>query len=340
MNTDDFSYELPPEQIAQRPANPRDSSRLLVLDRTSGAVSHNIFHNLPEFLNTGDVLVFNDTRVLPARLKARKIPTGGQVEILLLKQISSDTWEALAGGKRVKPGMQLEITPTLQAEILEEHSRSRRIVRFSSDIVPLLEDIGEMPLPPYIHEPLQSNDEYQTMFARQNGSAAAPTAGLHFTQPLLEKIRTRGVKLAAVTLHVGLDTFAPVTEQDPQEHTIHTEWCSLSEDTAALLRATRANGGRIFAVGTTTTRVLETAAAHATNPDWITSFTGPTDLFILPGFQFKVVDSLITNFHLPRSTLLMLVSAFAGRERILNTYQLARQMDYRFYSFGDAMLIR
>jgi len=340
MKTDDFFYNLPPEKIAQRPAKPRDSSRLLVLDRTDNTVTHHIFHNLPDLLNPGDVLVFNDTRVLPARLKAHKIPTGGQVEILLLKQITPDTWETLVGGKRVRPGLQLQITSSLQAEVIEHLGRSKRILRFSNDIKPQLDEIGEMPLPPYIHEPLQSKDEYQTLFAKNDGSAAAPTAGLHFTQPLLKKIRDNDVKLAAVTLHVGLDTFAPVTETDPQDHTIHTEWCSISNETVELLRTARANGHRIVAVGTTTTRVLETAAQMTSPPEWIAPFSGPTDLFILPGWDFRVVDSLITNFHLPRSTLLMLVSAFAGRERILATYQMAMEHGYRFYSFGDAMLIR
>ncbi len=339
MKTDDFFYVLPQEQIAQRPAEPRDSSRLLVLDRQSDTLSHQTFRNLPDFLDPGDVLVFNDTRVLPARLKARKIPTGGEVEILLLRQVSHDTWEALVGGKRVLPGLQLQVTESLEAAVVKDLERSKRLIQFSDDIIPQLESIGEMPLPPYIHEPLRSHDEYQTMFARENGSAAAPTAGLHFTPRLLAKIRDRGVQLASITLHVGLDTFAPVTEENPQEHAIHTEWCSLPDQTAHTLRAARAAGNRIIAVGTTTTRVLETAARRAGTAELVEPFSGPTDLYILPGFQFKVVDGLITNFHLPRSTLLMLVSAFAGRERILNTYQAAQKQGYRFYSFGDAMLI-
>lgn len=339
MKTEDFEYHLPPEQIAQRPADPRDSSRLLVLDRGTQKIAHHVFHELPDILNKDDVLVFNDTRVLPARLKARKIPTGGQVEILLLRHVQARTWEAIVGGRRVQPGLQLGITDSVQAEVLENLGRSRRLIRFSAEIITELDDLGEMPLPPYITEPLRSRDEYQTMFARENGSAAAPTAGLHFTPALLDRLSVKGIRLASVTLHVGLDTFAPVPEEDPLEHTIHTEWCSLPEHTAHILRKARAEGRHITAVGTTTTRVLETAAARAPENEWIIPFQGPTDLFILPGHRFQVVDSLITNFHLPRSTLLMLVSAFAGRDQILETYRLAQREGYRFYSFGDAMLI-
>ncbi len=325
--------------IAQRPADPRDASRLLVLDRGSGSLSHHSFRDLIRFLSPGDALVLNQTRVIPARLPARKVPTGGRVELLLLKRLAPQTWETLVGGKGLRPGRKLSLSEGMEGEILEDLGGARRVVRFSKPISPALERIGEMPLPPYIHAPLQRPDEYQTVFARQPGSSAAPTAGLHFTPQLLAQIEANGVEVVKITLHVGLDTFAPVTEDDPQEHPIHREWCQVTLAAAEAINAVRAAGGRIVAVGTTTVRTLETAVVSDVSSQTVTAFEGPTDLYILPGFQFRVVDVMLTNFHLPRSTLLMMVSAFAGRKRVLNAYQIAKDAGYRFYSFGDAMLI-
>ncbi len=339
MRTADFDYDLPPECIAQRPAIPRDSSRLLVLDRQTGEVSHRIFHELPELLAPGDVLVLNHTRVIPARLRARKLPGGGQVEVLLLRRAGPQVWEAWVGGKRLRLGRRLQVVGGPTAEIIEDLGGPRRMVRFEEPITPALDRIGEMPLPPYIKQPLRSPDEYQTVFARVPGSAAAPTAGLHFTAPLLERLRNRGIGMAEVVLHVGLDTFAPVNESRPEDHAIHTEWCQLTAEAAGTINAARARRGRIVAVGTTTVRTLETAARGVSPGAAVAPCEGPTDLFILPGHAFRAVDALVTNFHLPRSSLLMLVSAFAGRERILATYALAVGQGYRFYSFGDAMLI-
>lgn len=325
--------------IAQRPADPRDSSRLLVLDRGSGSLSHHSFRDLIRFLSPGDALVLNETRVIPARLPARKIPTGGRAELLLLKRLAPQTWETLVGGKGLRPGRKLSLSEGMEGEILEDLGGARRVVRFSKPISPALERIGEMPLPPYIHAPLQRPDEYQTVFARQPGSSAAPTAGLHFTPQLLAQIEANGVEVVKITLHVGLDTFAPVTEDDPQEHLIHREWCQVTPAAAEAINTVRAAGGRIVAVGTTTVRTLETAVVSDVSSQTVTALEGPTDLYILPGFQFRVVDAMLTNFHLPRSTLLMMVSAFAGRKRVLNAYQIAKDEGYRFYSFGDAMLI-
>ncbi len=339
MKTDDFNYDLPPEHIAQTPATPRDASRLLVLNRQTGMVQHSIFHQLPEFLQPGDLLVLNETRVIPARIFARKVPTGGRVEILLLHQENERTWECLVGGKGLSAGRQLQLEDGPAAQILEVLDGPRRLVRFEQALDTYLAGSGQMPLPPYIHTPLADPERYQTVYARQPGSAAAPTAGLHFTPGLLEHLREIGIGLTTVTLHVGLDTFAPVTEESPEEHKIHTEWCQLSSQAAELINRTHQQGGRIIAVGTTSVRTLETAAQRALPGELVKPFSGSTDLFILPGYQFKAIDAMITNFHLPRSTLIMLVSAFAGREKILDTYQLAVQAGYRFYSFGDAMLI-
>lgn len=339
MRTSDFDYPLPPEFIAQRPAVPRDSSRLMVLRRDGGPLEHRVFRDLPAYLQPGDALVLNETRVIPARLHARKVPGGGRVEILLLRRLEPQVWEALVGGKGVRPGRRLEVEGGPHAEVIRDLGGPRRVVRFAEPLSPRLEAIGEMPLPPYIHAPLQSPEEYQTVFARLPGSAAAPTAGLHFTPPLLDRIRAIGVQLVRVTLHIGLDTFAPVQEEIAEDHLIHTEWCQLSEQSAAILNATRASRRRIVAVGTTSVRTLETAARHAPPGLTVAPFEGPTDLYILPGHTFRAVDAMLTNFHLPRSTLLMLVSAFAGRQRILTAYETAQQEGYRFYSFGDAMLI-
>lgn len=340
MQTSDFDYELPPDCIAQRPARPRDSSRLLILDRTSGTIAHRHFRDILDELSPPDVLVLNETRVIPARLKGSKIPGGGKVELLLLKRLSTQTWEALVGGRGLKPGRRIKLTDSLEASIEADLGRSKRIIHFSAPVLSQLDGLGEMPLPPYIHAPLESRDEYQTTYARYPGSAAAPTAGLHFTPELLQRVEDKGVRVLKVTLHVGLDTFLPVAEEDPREHVIHTEWCEIDEETARAANEARAAGGRVIAVGTTSVRTLETAANLQPEDGKIAPFEGATSLFILPGYSFKGIDALITNFHLPRSTLIMMVSAFAGRERILGTYAQAVANGYRFYSFGDAMFIR
>lgn len=339
MRTSEFDYHLPPDRIAQRPAQPRDASRLLVLERNSGACRHHVFSDLPDFLNPGDALVLNQTRVIPARLHGRKIPGGGRIELLLLKRLEGQTWRVMVGGRGLRPGVAVNIEGGPRVDILEDLGGPIRRVRFNEPITPLLERLGEMPLPPYISTPLQHPDEYQTIFARHPGSAAAPTAGLHFTPDLLDAIESRGVKVARITLHVGLDTFAPVTAEDPREHVIHSEWCRVTPEAAASINAAREAGGRIVAVGTTSVRTLETAARAAKGDQTVAPIEGLSDLFILPGFEFRAVDVMLTNFHLPRSTLLMMVSAFAGRERILRAYQTAVDEGYRFYSFGDAMLI-
>ena len=348
MKTSDFDYHLPEASIAQTPLEPRDSSRLLVLDRGSGELSHRSFHEIGDYLHPGDLLVLNQTRVIPARIYARK-PTGGKVEVLLLRSLDELTWECLVGGKGLRPGIKIQVESGPGAEIVETLEGSGRLVRFNEPIEPFFPKVGNVPLPPYIHEKLEDPERYQTVYAREPGSAAAPTAGLHFTPQLLKALQARGVRVASVTLHVGLDTFAPVTEDDPQQHMIHTEWCQLPEATADAVNDTRAAGGRIIAVGTTSVRTLESAARQILDQYSKTvvgraspvacPFIGPTSLFILPGYEFKLVDAIITNFHLPRSTLIMLVSAFAGREKILETYDTAIKEGYRFYSFGDAMLI-
>jgi len=352
VKTSDFDYRLPESSIAQTPVEPRDSSRLLVLHRDTGKLEHRIFRDVTDYLNAGDLLVLNQTRVIPARIYARK-ETGGRVEILLLRRRDTLTWEALVGGKGLRVGKQFYIetldndSQTVQAEVIETLEGSERLIRFSEPIEPYFPKVGNVPLPPYIHEKLDDPERYQTVYARDPGSAAAPTAGLHFTPRLLEELQVKGVRTAYVTLHVGLDTFAPVTEDDPEDHKIHTEWCELPQETADLINRTKQSGGQIVAVGTTSVRTLESAAIHNTQSavlptdhlSLITAFTGPTSLFILPGYPFKIVDAMITNFHLPKSSLIMLVSAFAGREKILETYETAVQEGYRFYSFGDAMLI-
>ncbi len=336
MNISDFDYELPESFIAQSPIEPRDASRLLVLHRDTGKVEHRIFREVGEYLREGDVLVLNQTRVIPARIFAKK-STGGKAELLLLRRRDASTWECLVGGKGLRVGSLMRIVAGLEAKVLQELNGSERLVQFTQPIEPYLEKVGHVPLPPYIKQTLSDPERYQTVYATQSGSAAAPTAGLHFTQRLLKKLQDNGVKPAYATLHVGLDTFAPVTEVDPRQHKIHTEWCELPEMTADTINHSVENAGRVIAVGTTSVRVLETAAMQ--NERRVSPYAGSTNLFILPGYRFKIVDALITNFHLPRSSLLMLVSAFAGREKILETYQTARQEKYRFYSFGDAMLI-
>jgi S-adenosylmethionine:tRNA ribosyltransferase-isomerase len=339
MKTADFDYLLPPERIAQTPLEPRHSSRLLVLDRAMDSLVHKTFWEIGEFLRPGDLLVLNQTRVIKARIFARK-ETGGRVELLLLNRRSETTWEVLAGGKGVKVGRRLTLEDGPEVEILEELEGSRRVVNFAEPVEPYLESHGQMPLPPYIHERLADPERYQTVYARESGSAAAPTAGLHFTPELIGKLKGQGNGFAYLTLHVGLDTFAPVTEEDPAEHVIHTEWCELGVEAAEQINRAHRDGGRIIAVGTTSVRTLESAASDAKQGEVVAPFSGPTSLFILPGYPFKVVDAMVTNFHLPKSTLLMLVSAFAGRERILAVYREAIRLEYRFYSFGDAMLIR
>jgi S-adenosylmethionine:tRNA ribosyltransferase-isomerase len=334
MKTSDFDYHLPAESIAQTPVEPRDSSRLLVLDRETGLVTHKLFNEIGQFLNPGDLLVLNQTRVIPARLFAHK-STGGRVELLLLRREDLLVWECLVGGKSLSKGKRVTVENGPQAEIMENLDGSRRRIRFSEPIEPFFPKAGHIPLPPYIHEPLNDPERYQTVYARDPGSAAAPTAGLHFTPKLIEQLNSNGVNTAYVTLHVGLDTFAPVTELDPTEHRIHTEWCEVPPVAAGLINETRQNGGRIVAVGTTSVRTLESLKRVLP----VEPFTGPTELFILPGYKFNLVDVMVTNFHLPKSTLLMLVSAFVGREKILETYQAAIHEGYRFYSFGDAMLI-
>ncbi|MGD8731121.1 MAG: tRNA preQ1(34) S-adenosylmethionine ribosyltransferase-isomerase QueA [Anaerolineales bacterium] len=338
MRTSDFDYELPSEFIAQQPARPRDHSRLMVLERSTGAVSHHHFFDLPKLLQSGDTLVLNETRVLPARLYAHKLPGGGHAELLLLEKVDRSTWEVMVGGKGITQGRRLRLENGLEVIVLTDLDGPRRIVQFEAPIEELLSDIGQMPLPPYITKPLTDPTDYQTIFSRKPGSAAAPTAGLHFTEAVFDGLRARQIDTVFLTLHIGLDTFAPVREEEPEKHTIHTEWCSLSSQAAEHLNETKARGGRIIAVGTTAVRTLETAALKS-DKRIIQAFEGPTDLFILPGYSFQLVDALITNFHLPRSTLLMLVSAFAGLDTILNAYETAKEHGYRFYSFGDAMLI-
>ncbi len=339
MKTSDFDYHLPQSSIAQTPAEPRDSSRLLVLHRDSGNVEHRIFRDLSLFLRPNDLLILNRTRVIPARIFAKK-ETGGKVELLLLRRHDELAWEALVGGKGLRVGKKVCVENGPQAEIMEILEGSERLIKFSEPIEPYFPQVGNIPLPPYIHEKLSDPERYQTVFAKEAGSAAAPTAGLHFTPQLLDELKAKGVKIAYVTLHVGLDTFAPVTEDDPEEHKIHTEWCELPQETADLINATKNSGGRVVAVGTTSVRTLESAAQLTTdNLPLITAFSAPTSIFILPGYQFKIVDAMVTNFHLPKSTLIMLVSAFAGREKILSAYETAINEGYRFYSFGDAMFI-
>lgn len=343
MKTFDFDYNLPESSIAQTPVEPRDSSRLLVLHRDTREIEHRIFRDIGEYLRAGDLLVLNQTRVIPARIYARK-ETGGRVELLLLRRRDELTWEALVGGKGLRVGKFVKVEDGPEAEIVEMLDSSERLIKFSEPIEPYFSKVGNVPLPPYIHETLSDPERYQTVYAREPGSAAAPTAGLHFTPRLLEELQRKGVRIAYVTLHVGLDTFAPVTEESPQEHKIHTEWCELSQEPADLINETKQAGGRVIAVGTTSVRTLESAARYSKFDSpmieyRISSFAGPTSLYILPGYEFKVVDAMITNFHLPKSTLLMLVSAFAGREKILETYEIAIREGYRFYSFGDAMLI-
>jgi S-adenosylmethionine:tRNA ribosyltransferase-isomerase len=339
LKTSDFDYHLPVELIAQTPVEPRDRARMMVLERGSGNIQHAFFRDIASYFDPGDLLVLNETRVIPARLYANKIPGGGKVELLLLSRRDDHSWEALVGGKGLREGVSVQVQDGPQAQVLKDLGGARRLLRFAKPIEIYLEAAGHVPLPPYIHEPLQDRERYQTVYAASPGSAAAPTAGLHFTPRLLQELSAAGIYQTTLTLHVGLDTFAPVLEETPDEHAIHTEWCQLSEEAAALIHQTRKQGGRIIAVGTTSVRTLESAAASSSGDRLVSPYEGSTGLFILPGYQFKAVDAMITNFHLPRSTLIMLVSAFAGRELVLRAYETAKQEGYRFYSFGDAMLI-
>jgi len=350
LRTSDFAYHLPLESIAQTPIEPRDAARLLVMGRNSGKLIHANFHELGNYLSPGDLLVLNETRVIPARLFAHKIPTGGRAEILLLRQQETQTWEVLVGGHKLRAGRRLQIIGGPQAEIIADLDGSRRLVRFDEPLDAYLPSAGHVPLPPYIHRVLTDPERYQTVYAQLPGSAAAPTAGLHFTPELILRLKKMKIEFTTIVLHVGLDTFAPVTEDDPGQHIIHTEWCQVTSQAAQAINRTHQQGGRVIAVGTTSVRTLENAAATRQNGllnptlpysehPVIIPYEGPTDLFILPGFEFRVVDGMVTNFHLPCSTLIMLVSAFAGRERILDAYNNAQQNGYRFYSFGDAMLI-
>ena len=342
MRTDDFDYKLPPEFIAQKPIEPRDSSRLLVVNRQSGSIEHYQFRDLLRFLKNGDVMVFNDSRVIPARLSGTKTNTGGSVEILLLRRLDTNIWETLVKpGRRVKTGTVLELADShrnsiVTADVIAEGESGLRTIKFSDEL--LLSEMGQVALPPYIHESLQNPNRYQTVYADRKGSVAAPTAGLHFTTELLTTIRRQGVKCLFVTLHVGLDTFRPVQEDDPHEHHIRKEFGIISEEVAHELSLAKKEGSRVICVGTTSVRLVE-AVAEISGNDSIKPFEGWVDLFILPGHQFRVADAMITNFHLPKSTLLMLVSAFAGKELIDKVYQTAIAEKYRFYSFGDAMLI-
>ncbi|MEA4834838.1 MAG: tRNA preQ1(34) S-adenosylmethionine ribosyltransferase-isomerase QueA [Anaeromusa sp.] len=338
MNVQDFDYYLPEELIAQTPLAQRDASRLMVLPRQQGACSHRHFFELPSLLRKGDLLVFNDTRVIPARLHGRKRDTGAKVEVFLLKRLDLDRWETLVRpGRKLRPGTEVVFSDELSAVIEDTTEFGGRIVRFCWQGVfeEILQRLGEVPLPPYIHEKLPDPERYQTVYARENGSAAAPTAGLHFTPELLSQLREQGIQTAYVTLHVGLGTFRPVAVESIQDHVMHSEQYAISAETAALVNETRRQGGRVIAVGTTAVRTLETAGQSGQ----LQPCSGFTNIFIYPGYEYKIIDGLITNFHLPKSTLLMLVSALAGRERVLAAYKEAVEQRYRFFSFGDAMFI-
>lgn len=342
MNTNDFDFELPEELIAQTPLEQRDSSKLLIIDHENKTMVDSHFDQIIDQLNPGDALVMNNTRVLPARLHGEKPDTHGHVELLLLKNTQGDDWEVLAKpAKRLKVGSQISFGDgRLKATVLEELEHGGRIVTFSYEgiFLEVLESLGEMPLPPYIHEKLEDSERYQTVYAKENGSAAAPTAGLHFTQELLEKIQAKGVHLVYLTLHVGLGTFRPVSVDNVDAHEMHSEFYHLSEESAQILRDVKKAGGRVVAVGTTSIRTLETIGSKFKGD--IQADSGWTNIFIKPGYQFTVVDAFSTNFHLPKSTLVMLVSAFSGREFVLEAYKHAVDEKYRFFSFGDAMFVK
>ena len=340
MKTSDFYYDLPPELIAQTPLERRDGSRLLTLDKRTGETGHGHFYDLPRLLRPGDCLVMNDSRVLPARLLGRREPTGGAAEVLLLVDRGDQVWECLVRpGRKVKPGTRLSFGDgALTAEVLETLEGGNRLIRFDYEGIFLetLERLGKMPLPPYIKEELNDPERYQTVYSRQVGSAAAPTAGLHFTRELLDQIQAMGVSLCYVTLHVGLGTFRPVKEDEITDHEMHAEYCMIPQETADIINRTKQTGGRVVCVGTTSCRTSESWAGE---DGTLKASAGWTDIFIYPGYRFKVLDALVTNFHLPESTLVMLVSALAGREHILAAYEEAVRERYRFFSFGDAMFI-
>ena len=341
MKTDDFDYELPKELIAQTPLEKRDESRLMVLNKETGEVSHKMFYDVTSYLNPGDALVINDTKVIPARIIGNKVDTGAVIELLLLKDKGNDTWECLA-----KPQKRLKIDTIisfgeglLKAKVVEVKEEGITIVKllYEGILMEILEKLGTMPLPPYIHEKLENQDMYQTVYAKDYGSAAAPTAGLHFTKELLDKIEKKGIYIVRVTLHVGLGTFRPVMVDDVKTHKMHSEHFIITKEACDTLNKVKKNGGKIYAVGTTSVRTLETVMQN--NKEFV-PMSGDTQIFIYPGFKFKAIDGLITNFHLPKSTLVMLVSALAGRKNILNAYKIAVDNKYRFFSFGDAMLIK
>lgn len=342
MDVHDFDFDLPQHLIAQTPLEDRTASRLLVMDRETGEVAHRHFRDLTDELEAGDLLVLNDTKVLPARLIGTKEDTGATIEVLLLKEIGSDRWETLVKpAKRVKVGTVVTFGDgRLQATCtaIGEQGGREFTFRYEGIFYELLDQLGQMPLPPYITESLDDQSRYQTVFAKERGSAAAPTAGLHFTDEILDELREKGVKIAFITLHVGLGTFRPVSVDTIEDHTMHAEYYVMTEETAAQIRETKANGGRVVAVGTTSTRTLETIASE--HGGQIVAASGWTSIFIYPGYEYKAIDGLVTNFHLPKSTLLMLLSAFAGREHVLAAYQEAVKEEYRFFSFGDAMFIR
>ena len=345
MKTSDFDYQLPKELIAQTPVEPRDHSRLMVVSRSDGSVQHRRFHDLPEYLRPGDVMVFNDSRVIPARLYGNRAGTGGRIELLLLSRLSPGLWRALVRpGRRMREGDAFEVASDgrkMVGEVMQVEADGGRIVRLSGEDD--LSKFGVVPLPPYVHQPLQDPERYQTVYARVEGSVAAPTAGLHFTHGLLERIRSMDVEMAFVTLHVGWGSFRPVQTEDVSAHRIHSEYWELGQKAADAVNRARREGRRVISVGTTAVRLLEQAAALGGDDGRrggdLSAGAGWADLFIYPGYRFRVVDALITNFHLPRSTLLMLTSAFAGRELVLNAYREAAERRYRFYSFGDCMLI-
>lgn len=339
MNAKDFYYDLPEELIAQHPAEPRDSSRLMVYHRDTKNVEHRIFRDITEYLRPGDALVINETKVIPARLFGKKVGTDREVEFLLLNKLTQDTWQILMRpGKKLKIGDRVYFGEKLTGEVLEKQADGVTIAKFYFDGIfeTILDEYGNMPLPPYIYEKLEDKTRYQTVYAKEQGSAAAPTAGLHFTPELLEKIRAMGVKIVPILLHVGLGTFRPVKVEDVEKHTMHSEYYSVSPEAAKAINETRANGGRVIAVGTTSVRTLESASR---DDGMLEAKSGDTSIFIYPGYRFKCVDCLITNFHLPESTLIMLVSALIGREETLGLYKKAVEEKYRVFSFGDAMLV-
>jgi S-adenosylmethionine:tRNA ribosyltransferase-isomerase len=341
MNVKDFDFDLPEELIAQHPLEQRDSSRLMVLDKETGEINHKKFHDIVGYLNEGDTLVLNNTRVMPARLIGEKEGTHGKIEFLLLKRIEKDKWECLAKpGKTAKVGRRFIFGEgKLKAEVVEVKENGNRIVEFFYDGIfeEVLDALGEMPLPPYIHERLEDRERYQTVYSKENGSAAAPTAGLHFTKELLEEIKNKGINVAYVTLHVGLGTFRPVKVESLEEHEMHSEFYVLSKESADIINETKKRGNAIISVGTTSTRTLETIGDE---DGFVKEQSGWTNIFIYPGYKFKVVDNLITNFHLPESTLIMLVSTLAGKDNVMNAYKEAVNEKYRFFSFGDAMFIK